>query len=393
VAGNSFSIDARDGSARAGVLHLGRGAVRTPAFVPLASNASVRGLSAAEVAGLGYEIVLGNTFHLFVEPGHEHVRELGGLHEFMGWAGPIITDSGGFQVFSMGHGSVAAEIKRRRGETRSRILSIDEDGVRFRSYTDGAERFMGPETSMEVQAALGSDIALAFDECTPFHVDRDYTRASMQRTHRWLDRCVRWHAQHGPEGQWLFGIVQGGVEEDLRAESAAFVAGADVHGIAIGGSLGEQKEQMRQVLGWSLDGLPDPQPRHLLGIGDVDDIVHAVGAGIDSFDCATPTRLARHGTALVADPGRRWRMDLTKSDQSRATGPIADGCSCPACSEHSRAYLHYLARRNELTGARLITLHNLAFMAALMRGIRAAIERGEYAAHADRVLAGCEPFG
>jgi queuine tRNA-ribosyltransferase len=150
---------------------------------------------------------------------------------------------------------------------------------------------------------------------------------------------------------------------------------------------------MRQVLGWSLDGLPDPQPRHLLGIGDVDDIVHAVGAGIDSFDCATPTRLARHGTALVADPGRRWRMDLTKSDQSRATGPIADGCSCPACSEHSRAYLHYLARRNELTGARLITLHNLAFMAALMRGIRAAIERGEYAAHADRVLAGCEPFG
>ena len=318
---------------------------------------------------------------------------MGGLHEFMGWGGPIITDSGGFQVFSMGHGSVAAEIKRRRGETRSRVLSIDEDGVRFRSYTDGAERFMGPETSMAVQAALGSDIALAFDECTPFHVDRDYTQASMRRTHRWLDRCVGWHAEHGPEGQVLFGIVQGGVEEDLRAESAAYVSTADVDGIAIGGSLGEEKAQMREVLGWSVRDLPDERPRHLLGIGDVDDVIHAVGAGIDSFDCATPTRLARHGTALLADPGRRWRLDLTKGDQRGAREPISQGCPCPACREHTRGYLHYLARRNELTAARLITLHNLTFMAELMRGIRSAIARGAFAEHAERVLAGCEPFG
>ena len=388
-----FSIDARDGSARAGVMHLAHGEVPTPAFVPLASNASVRGLSAAEVGALGYDMVLGNTFHLFIEPGHEHVREMGGLHEFMGWAGPIITDSGGFQVFSMGHGSVAEEIKRRRGETRSRVLSIDEDGVRFRSYTDGRERFLGPETSMEVQAALGSDIALAFDECTPFHVDRDYTRSSMRRTHRWLDRCLRWHSEYAPDAQALFGIVQGGVEEDLRAESAAYVSEAPVEGIAIGGSLGQEKTQMRQVLGWSLRDLPDAKPRHLLGIGDVDDIVHAVGAGVDSFDCATPTRLARHGTALVAEPERRWRLDLTKADQRGSREPIAAGCPCPACGEHTRGYLHYLARGNELTASRLITLHNLTFMAELMRGLREAIGRGEYAAHAERVLAGAEPYG
>ena len=388
-----FSIDARDGSARAGVLRLAHGEVRTPAFVPLASNASVRGLSASEVAGLGYEMVLGNTFHLFITPGHEHIREMGGLHDFMGWRGPIITDSGGFQVFSLGHGSVADEIKHRRGDRASRVLSIEEEGVRFRSYTDGAKRFMGPETSMEIQAALGSDIALAFDECTPFHVDRGYTLRSMDRTHRWLDRCRAWHAEHAPPDQLLYGIVQGGVEEDLRAESAAYVAGSGTHGIAIGGSLGQEKTQMRQVLGWSLRDLPEAPPRHLLGIGDVDDVVHAVGAGIDSFDCATPTRLARHGTALVTDPGGRWRLDLTKAGQRSAGEPLIDGCPCEACREHSRGYLHYLARGRELTGARLLTLHNLTFMAALMGGLRAAIEEGRYEEQAERVLAGAEPFG
>ena len=259
---------------------------------------------------------------------------MGGLHEFMGWRRPIITDSGGYQVFSMGHGSVAEEIKRRRDRRRSMVISIEEEGVRFRSYADGSERFMGPETSMEVQAALGSDIALAFDECTPFHVERDYTARSMERTHRWLDRCVTWCREHAPEGQLLYGIVQGGVYEDLRAESTAYVAGAGVDGIAIGGSLGQEKEQMREVVGWSLAGLPDEPPRHLLGIGDVDDIVHAVGAGIDSFDCATPTRLARHGTALVHDPASRWRLDLDEErppDQPRADRP-ATARARPAAS-------------------------------------------------------------
>jgi len=387
-----FQIDARAGSARAGVLSLAHGTVSTPAFVPLASNASVRGLDAREVAGLGYEMVLGNTFHLFITPGHEHIAAMGGLHEFMGWDGPIITDSGGFQVFSMGHGSVAEEVKRRRGSTQSRILSIEEEGVRFSSYTDGAERFMGPETSMRVQAALGSDIALAFDECTPFNVDRAYTLRSMERTHRWLDRCVAWHGDNGPPGQLLYGIVQGGVEEDLRRESVAAVAAAGVDGIAIGGTLGQDKAQMRQVLGFSTAGLPDGPPRHLLGIGDVDDIVHAVGLGMDTFDCATPTRLARHGTALVPDPARRWRLDLTKADSRGRREPIAEGCQCPACGKHTRDYLHYLARGRELTGARLLTLHNLTFMAELMKGIREAIHEGRWEQHAERVLAGEAPY-
>jgi queuine tRNA-ribosyltransferase len=333
-------------------------------------------------------MVLGNTFHLFIQPGPELVRDLGGLHEFMGWGGAIITDSGGYQVFSMGHGSVAEEIKRRRERHRSMIVSIEEEGVRFKSYLDGAERFMGPETSMEMQAALGSDIALAFDECTPFHVERDYTERSMERTHRWLDRCVGWHAEHAPEGQLLYGIVQGGVYEDLRARSTAYVAESGVQGIAIGGSLGQSKEQMREVVGWSLRDLPDRPPRHLLGIGDVDDLVHAVGDGIDTFDCATPTRLARHGTALVHDADRRWRLDLTKSAHRASREPIDERCPCPACREHTRAYLHYLIRAGELTAKRLITLHNLTFMADLMRSLRTAIGDGDYPAVAGRILAG-----
>jgi queuine tRNA-ribosyltransferase len=390
----SFEISARAESARAGVLLTGHGAVETPAFVPLASHASVKSLHAAEVADLGFQMVLGNTFHLFLNPGHEHVARMGGLHEFMGWRRPIVTDSGGFQVFSMGHGTVAEEIKSRRGrrETAGKVLAIEEEGVTFRSYLDGRERFMGPETSMEAQAALGSDVALAFDECTPFHVEREYTARSMERTHRWLDRCISWRRAHAPAKQLFFGIVQGGVYEDLRAESAARVGAATVDGVAIGGSLGRDKAQMREVVGWSLRGLHPELPRHLLGVGDVDDIVAAVAAGIDMFDCATPTRLARHGTALVPDPGARWRIDLAKPPSRDSREPIAEGCPCPACREHSRGYLHYLARTNELTGARLITLHNLTFMALLMRGIRAAIQEGRFAAHAERVLAGAEPY-
>src|SRR3954447_19145113 len=298
----SFTLEARDGTARAGLIHTHHGDVPTPAFVPLATSGTVKGLQSDEVAALGYDMVLGNTFHLFITPGADHVSEMGGLHEFMAWRRPIITDSGGFQVFSMGHGSVADEIKRSRGKGQSRIVSIDEEGVRFTSYLDGAERFMGPETSMEVQAKLGSDIALAFDECTPFHVERDYTARSAERTHRWLDRCIDWQRANALHGQLLYGIVQGGVYEDLRIASAERVAGSDVDGVAVGGSLGQEKEQMREVVEWALRPVRDDQPRHLLGIGDVDDILHAVGAGIDTFDCATPTRLGRHGTALVPDP-------------------------------------------------------------------------------------------
>jgi queuine tRNA-ribosyltransferase len=383
-----FEITARDGTARAGLIHTSHGVVRTPAFVPLASTATVKSLHAAEVAELGYDMVLGNTFHLFIQPGGELIREMGGLHAFMGWRGAIITDSGGYQVFSMGHGSVAEEVKRRRDRPKSMILSIEEEGVRFRSYLDGSEQFMGPETSMGVQAALGSDIALAFDECTPFHVEREYTESSMERTHRWLDRCVSWHGEHAPAGQLLYGIVQGGVHEDLRARSTAYVAESGVQGIAIGGSLGESKQQMREVVGWSLRGLPDDPPRHLLGIGDVDDLVHAVASGIDTFDCATPTRLARHGSALVHDPANRWRLDLTKGAHRTSAEPIDRDCPCPACREHTRGYLHYLIRAGELTAKRLITLHNMTFMERLMRGMREAIAAGTLAEHGERVLGG-----
>jgi queuine tRNA-ribosyltransferase len=248
---------------------------------------------------------------------------------------------------------------------------------------------------MAVQAALGSDIALVFDECTPFHVSRDYTARSTARTHRWLERCLSWHAEHGPEGQAVYGIVQGGVEHDLRLESAATVAAARCQGIAIGGSLGKDKAQMYEVVSWTtavLEQRAPDRPRHLLGIGDVDDLITGVELGIDTFDCAMPTRLGRHGVAVVADPSARWRLDLAKSAHRHASEPIEDGCPCPACSQgFSRAYLHYTIRARELTAARLITLHNLTFVARLMRQLRAAIERGRFAEVAAALRAGAAP--
>ncbi len=380
--------------ARAGVLATAHGAVRTPAFVPLATKGTVKGLEPREVAALGYDMVLGNTFHLFLEPGADLIAHFDGLHEFMGWRHPIITDSGGFQVFSMGHGTVADEVKGRApsGPDRmGRVLSIEEDGVRFRSYIDGSERFMGPETSMQTQAKLGSDIALVFDECTPFHIDRDYTARSTERTHRWLDRCLAWHEAHGPGGQLVYGIVQGGVHEDLRIASAQEVAARPVDGIAIGGSLGADKAQMYEVVGWAIAGagVDDPRPRHLLGIGDVDDLIRGVELGVDTFDCAMPTRLGRHGVAIVPEPANRWRVDLTAARHKASTAPIMEGCPCPACSGgHSRGYLRYLLKNRELTGVRLLTLHNLAYLARLMAGLRAAIAAGTLAAHAAALRAG-----
>ncbi len=382
--------------ARAGILRTAHGEIRTPAFVPLATKATVKGLEPREVSALGYDMVLGNTFHLFLDPGPELIAHFGGLHDFMGWPHPIITDSGGFQVFSMGHGTVADEIKGRApvGPDRmGRVLSIEEEGVRFRSYIEGSERFMGPETSMQVQAKLGSDIALVFDECTPFHIDREYTARSTERTHRWLDRCLAWHDAHGPAGQLVYGIVQGGVYEDLRIESTQAVASRPVGGIAIGGSLGADKPQMYDVVGWSTAALgDDPRPRHLLGIGDVDDLIRGVELGVDTFDCAMPTRLGRHGVAIVPDPARRWRVDLTAARHREDDAPIMDGCPCPACGGgHSRGYLRYLVKNKELTGARLLTLHNLAYIARLMEGLRGAIAGGTLREHAAALRAGAAP--
>jgi queuine tRNA-ribosyltransferase len=249
--------------------------------------------------------------------------------------------------------------------------------VRFRSYVDGSEHFLSPEGSMEVQAALGSDIALAFDECTPFHVSRDYTAASTERTHRWLRRCLDWHAEHGPDGQAVYGIVQGGVHEDLRRASASEVAASGCAGIAIGGSLGEDKAQMHEVVGWAIDELPEDRPRHLLGIGDIDDLIRGVELGVDTFDCAMPTRIARHGMALVPDPDARWRINLMNGRFREDLAPLLDGCPCPACAGGmSRAYLRHLVRQRELTGLRLLTLHNLTFVAGVMERLRGAVAAG-----------------
>jgi queuine tRNA-ribosyltransferase len=385
----SFEIRAREGAARTGLIETGHGPISTPAFVPLATRGSVKSLDASEVAELGYEIVLGNTFHLMLLPGGERIAGLGGLHRFMGWEGAIVTDSGGFQVFSLAHGSVADEIKgrRRRPAGHGSVLEISEDGVRFRSYVDGSERFLGPEGSMEVQAQLGSDIALAFDECTPYHADRDYTARSTERTHRWLDRCLAWHADNGPRGQAVFGIVQGGVHEDLRRLSAERVSAAGVDGLAIGGTLGRDKGEMGAVLDATVPLLPEPAPRHLLGIGEVDDLLDGITRGIDLFDCAVPTRLARHGMALAPLPSERFRFNLRSAAMADDERPLVEDCPCPACRTHTRAYIHYLSRAEELTGVRLLTLHNLTYTAELVAGARRAIEAGEFEAYRRASLA------
>jgi queuine tRNA-ribosyltransferase len=436
-----FTIARREagGPARAGLLHTAHGDVHTPAFVPLASTGTVRGLLPEEVAALGYEMVLGNTFHLMLLPGAELIERLGGLHRFMGWERPIITDSGGFQVFSMGHGRVADEIKssRRRAAagpaaaagaaagqatasspqgtarggardgagqaSEGMLLGIDEEGARFRSYVDGRELLLSPERSMAVQAALGSDVALAFDECTPYRADRLYTARSTERTHRWLERCIAWHGEHARAHRLLYGIVQGGVFEDLRRDSARTVARSGCHGVAIGGTLGRTKEQMRTVARFALEELEgehETLPRHLLGIGEVDDLIAGVEMGIDTFDCAMPTRLGRHGSALVTDApqdtpagahasGRRWRIDVASGRWREDERPLQRGCPCPACARGlSRAYLSHLARNRELTGMRLLTTHNLAFLARLMEDLRAAIHAGRLAEVASAWRAG-----
>jgi queuine tRNA-ribosyltransferase len=298
----------------------------------------------------------------------------------------------------MGFGTVADEIKGRAPYGSKRdggVHRIEEEGVTFRNPRNGAEVFMGPETSMEVQAALNSDIALVFDECTPFHVDREYTARSTERTHRWLDRCLAWHAEHGPSGQLVYGIVQGGVYDDLRAEATQEVLARDTPGIAIGGSLGADKAQMYEVIGWAtaqLGGAAETKPRHLLGIGEVDDLIRGVELGIDTFDCVTPTRLGRHGVALGPWPATRFRIDFTAARFKDSTEPIEDGCPCPACTTgYGRGYLRYLAKNRELTGLRLLTLHNLTYIARVMRDLRDAIGAGTLADTAATLRGGAPP--
>ena len=390
-----LEILARDpGSrARAGILRTAHGEIRTPAFVPLATKATVKGLTPAEVRDLGYDMVLGNTYHLFMEPGHERIKGLGGLHEFMRWEHPIITDSGGFQVFSMGHGTVADEIKGRAshgGERHGKTLGITEDGVRFRSHIDGSEKFLAPETTMEIQAALGSDIALVFDECTPFNVTKDYTARSTERTHRWLERCLDWHDAQRPAGpaglrdrpgRRLRGPAQGvgARRSPPRASTASRSAARSA----------PTSRRCTRSSRWPTSVLPEAPPRHLLGIGDIDDLIRGTELGIDTFDCAMPTRLGRHGVALVPDPDKRWRVDLTAARFKDSDEPILDGCPCPTCEAgNTRGYLRYLLKNRELTGLRMMVVHNLAFVQRTMARLRQAIIDGRLAEEAAALRGG-----
>jgi len=376
-----------ESEARLGVLSTPHGEVKTPAFVAVATRGTVKAASADDVRALGVQILIGNTYHLILRPGAETVEALGGLHGFSGWDGPWMTDSGGFQVFSLGAGKVHGVGKIASifpGEavpkpTGPSLVKLTEDGARFRSIVDGSWVFFSPEEVIRYQRLLGADIILPLDECTsPFH-SRTYTETAMERTHRWAERALRAFEETqglGPNpGQVLYGIVQGGAYEDLRRRSARVIAGLGFPGFAIGGSLGKSKEDMLHVIEWTVDELPKERPRHLLGIGTVEDILEAVRRGIDTFDCAAPTRMARNGTLLSARE-EGFRLNIKNARFRRDEGPIEEGCDCPTCQRHSRAFLHHLFRCGELSYFRLATLHNLRFMARLMAAIRGRIAAG-----------------
>ena len=384
-----FRIEAQDTrcEARAGVLVTAHGAVETPAFVAVATRGTVKALSVDDLREIGVQILIGNTYHLLLRPGPEVVAELGGLHRFSSWDGPWMTDSGGFQVFSLGAGmehgvgKIASifpgeEVPRPKGES---IVRVDEEGAWVKSLLDGSWIRFTPEEVIRWERLFGADIILPLDECTsPFH-GRDYTERAMERTHRWAERALKAFAETeglGPNPkQALFGIVQGGAYEDLRRRSARYIGSLDFSGFAIGGSLGKSKEDMYRVLEWTVPELPPEKPRHLLGIGTVEDIVEAVKRGIDTFDCAAPTRMARNGALLCAEE-EGFRLHIKAARYKKDERPIEEDCDCPTCRRYSRAFLHHLFRSGELSYFRLATIHNLRFMVRLMERIRAAIRAG-----------------
>lgn len=315
--------------------------------------------------------------------------ERGGLHRFMAWDGPILTDSGGFQVFSLIYGSVAEEIKGRRPAMPSNhpdMVKVTEDGVLFRSYLDGSRHLFTPERSIAIQHALGADIIVCFDELPPLRAGYDYTAQSLERTHRWAQRCLDYHQQQaiplveGLPRQLLFGIVHGGIYPNLRSQSADYISSMAFDGLCIGGSLGGDKAQMYEVVDMTVPFLPDYWPRHLLGVGDVDDLIECVARGIDMFDCVAPTRMGRHGTALVREPERRWRISVTNAALREDDGPLQAGCPCMTCRTFSRAYIHHLFHAKELLGIRLVSIHNVAFLLHLMTEIRSSLIEGRFGA-------------
>ncbi|HTS53612.1 MAG TPA: tRNA guanosine(34) transglycosylase Tgt [Burkholderiales bacterium] len=359
-----FDVLARDARARCGRLTLAHGCVDTPAFMPIGTYGAVKTLSPAELKAIGAQIVLSNTFHLWLRPGLEVIEMHGGLHRFMGWEGPILTDSGGFQVFSLGA-----------------LRTISEQGVEFRSPVNGDRCFLSPEESMRIQRALCSDVAMIFDECTPYPIDERRAADSMRLSLRWAERSRRAH-EGNPNA--LFGIVQGGMYERLRDESVSALCEIGFDGYAIGGlSVGEPKAEMLRILRCAAQQLPDAQPRYLMGVGTPWDIADAVEAGIDLFDCVLPTRNARngwlftrHGTIKLRNS--RYRTDLT---------PVDESCACYTCRHFTRAYLHHLQRVNEMLGSRLNTIHNLHYFQELMAGLREAIAERRLAEFGQRVRA------
>ena len=350
----SFNVDAKDGAARAAVFNTPHGPIETPIFAPVGTQATVKSLTPAQLEELGARLVLSNTYHLFLRPGSEIVAEMGGLHRFMNWPHPILTDSGGFQVFSL-----------------AKMRKIDADGVTFRSHIDGSTRRLTPESSIKVQEELGADIIMAFDEC-PEPYDHAYNEQALQRTHAWAARCK---AAQSRKDQALFGIVQGGVFPDLRQQSAETIAALDFPGNAIGGlSVGETKEEMYAMLDVLHPILPDDRPRYLMGVGTVEDIINGIQRGVDIFDCVFPTRLARHKSAMTF----QGRLNLGNAANARDERPIDSSCTCYTCTHFSRAYLRHLIAAREMLAATLISIHNLHTLLELVNLARQAILEGSY---------------
>ena len=361
----SFSVTATDGEARAGVLRTAHGGVPTPAFMPVGTKGTVKGVDPDELRALGASVVLGNTYHLHFRPGDDVIAELGGLHAFMGWDGPILTDSGGFQVFSL----------------RDTLLAVDDDGVTFRSVYDGAAARFTPELAAAIQANLGSDVAMCLDICPPADVPRAELAEAARRTTLWAERQVR--APRAP-GQLLFGIAQGGADLELRRRSIEEIAVLGFDGHALGGlAVGESREEMFETTGWAAPLLPPDKPRYFMGIGDPEGVLEVIERGIDMFDCVLPTRTARTGSALTWE----GRLNLRNARFARDPRPLDAGCSCPACARFSRAYVRHLINQQELLGLRLLSLHNLRFLLELTAGARAAIERGDLAGFKAEALA------
>ncbi len=349
-----FSLRAQSGRARAGEFLTPHGDLRTPLFAPVGTQAAVKTLTPAQVKELGASLVLANTYHLYLRPGDDLIRDLGGLHAFMRWPGPILTDSGGFQVFSL-----------------AKSRKVDDEGVTFKSHIDGSTHRFTPERSIAVQENLGADIIMAFDECSDPN-EREYTQLAMERTHRWAERCLKAKSR---EDQALFGIVQGGVDPTLRAASARFISGLGTPGIAIGGlSVGETKEEMRFVLDEVLQMLPEARPRYLMGVGTPEDLIDAVARGIDIFDCVLPTRLARHHSAFSPE----GRLNLVNAIFARDEKPIDKSCDCYTCRNFSRAYVRHLFIAGELLAGTLLSIHNLRALIRLADQMRTSILDGTF---------------